>query len=383
MSYWKGKVLPRIKKYFGKGLKKRTVEDAKSFNKSKESIENEIQEKKGELQPQVVKIYNDSKPERKVIKAIHTNFFEGHEADKFSLLILILVALRYLHNQLWISVSRFQNARSKHQIQSKSIQFEQVDREGTWADYILLYALLFISLHAFMLGNSNLLLWNTKGIIVMILAHAGLGEFMYYWAHRALHHHFLYSLYHSHHHSSFVTESITSVVHPFAEHLMYAKMFSLALLETIVTNTASVGMFFGYLIWFDFMNNMSHCNFEFVPKWAFQIFPPLEIPHVHSLWTSLWRACMKLLGKVCTFNSGYNQRDHAIGAGCMFSLPHDYHLMSPNHGFIFINEVPPVLTTPLIFSTVVMSCITGIPATVKDLPDVEGDKLYGIKSFKY
>eukprot|EP01018_Ginkgo_biloba_P003711 Gb_24344 [translate_table: standard] len=182
-----------------------------------------------------------------------------------------------------MSVSHFQNARSKHQIQSKSIQFEQVDREGTWVDYILLYALLFISLHAFMSGNSNLLHWNTKGLILMILAHARSGEFMYYWAHRALHHHFLYSLYHSHHHSSFVTEPITSVVHPFAEHLMYATMFSIASLATIVTNTAFIETFFGYLIWFDFMNNMSHCNFEFVPKWAFQIFPPLEIPHVHSL----------------------------------------------------------------------------------------------------
>eukprot|EP01018_Ginkgo_biloba_P009433 Gb_19089 [translate_table: standard] len=38
----------------------------------------------------------------------------------------------------------------------------------------------------------------------------------------------------------------------------------------------------------------------------------------------------------------------------------------------------PVLTT-LIFSTAVMSCITGILATVKDLPDVEGDRLYSIK----
>eukprot|EP01018_Ginkgo_biloba_P024257 Gb_09198 [translate_table: standard] len=67
MSYWKGKVLPKIKKYFGKGFKKRAVEAAKSFDKSKESIENEIQEKKDELHPQVVKIYNDSKPESKMV----------------------------------------------------------------------------------------------------------------------------------------------------------------------------------------------------------------------------------------------------------------------------------------------------------------------------
>eukprot|EP01018_Ginkgo_biloba_P033044 Gb_01063 [translate_table: standard] len=108
-------------------------------------------------------------------------------------------------------------------------------------------------------------------------------------------------------------------------------------------------------------------------------------------------------------------RGHAVGEGCMFALPHDYRLMSSNHSFIFVNEVdigmsltpgnsiilycklspvtyhevvlissilgrPQVFTTPLIFSTAVMSCITDIQATVKDLPDVEGDRLYGFKS---
>jgi aldehyde decarbonylase len=67
-----------------------------------------------------------------VIKAIHTNLLGGQEADNFRLTLLIFVAARYLHNQLWISISRYQNARSKRQIQSKSIEFEQVDREGTW-----------------------------------------------------------------------------------------------------------------------------------------------------------------------------------------------------------------------------------------------------------
>jgi aldehyde decarbonylase len=41
------------------------------------------------------------------------------------------------------------------------------------------------------------------------LLHAGPVEFLYYWFHRALHHHFLYSRYHSHHHASIVTEPIT------------------------------------------------------------------------------------------------------------------------------------------------------------------------------
>eukprot|EP01018_Ginkgo_biloba_P008387 Gb_25807 [translate_table: standard] len=57
----------------GKGVAKdqeifwQRTEEMSSAGSCQESIENEIQEKKGELQPQVVKIYNDSKPESKVI----------------------------------------------------------------------------------------------------------------------------------------------------------------------------------------------------------------------------------------------------------------------------------------------------------------------------
>jgi aldehyde decarbonylase len=55
----------------------------------------------------------------------------------------------------------------------------------------------------------NIPWWNTDGAIVIALIHMGPVEFLYYWFHRALHHHFLYSRYHSHHHASIVTEPIT------------------------------------------------------------------------------------------------------------------------------------------------------------------------------
>eukprot|EP01018_Ginkgo_biloba_P026532 Gb_11787 [translate_table: standard] len=121
----------------------------------------------------------------------------------------------------------------------------------------------------------------------MFLIHAGPSEFLYYWLHRALHHHFLYARYHSHHHSSFVTEPITAVVHPFAEHLMYAALFAIVPLGAIFTEYKSIGGIYFYVLWFDFMNFMGHCNFEFIPKWAFQNFPPLKYlmytPSFHSL----------------------------------------------------------------------------------------------------
>lgn len=42
-----------------------------------------------------------------------------------------------------------------------------------------------------------------------LILHMGPTEWIYYWFHRALHHHYLYSRYHSHHHASFVTEPVS------------------------------------------------------------------------------------------------------------------------------------------------------------------------------
>ncbi|XP_051147340.1 very-long-chain aldehyde decarbonylase CER1-like isoform X2 [Andrographis paniculata] len=125
------------------------------------------------------------------------------------------------------------------------------------------------------------------GAILIALLHAGPVEFLYYWLHRALHHHFLYSRYHSHHHSSIVTEPITSVIHPFGEILAYYALFIIPIFTTIWNGTASILSIFGYATYIDFMNNMGHCNFEHIPKWIFSAFPPLKYimytPSFHSL----------------------------------------------------------------------------------------------------
>jgi aldehyde decarbonylase len=56
----------------------------------------------------------------------------GEEGDLLSFFVLPTVLLRLLYTQLWISISRHQTARSKHRIVSKSLDFDQVDRERNW-----------------------------------------------------------------------------------------------------------------------------------------------------------------------------------------------------------------------------------------------------------
>ncbi|KAJ8616208.1 hypothetical protein MRB53_035580 [Persea americana] len=210
------------------------------------------------------------------------------ERDLTNLLIFPIMLWRWVHDQIWISISRFQTARSKHRILHKGIEFEQVDRERNWDDQILLTGLLFYTTNKYFSEAKHVPYWNAKGAALTIFLHAGPVEFLYYWLHRALHHHYLYSRYHSHHHSSIVTEPITSVVHPFAEHLAYAILFSIPFFTTLfVTKNSSIATIVVYLTYIDFMNNLGHCNFEIVPKWLFNIFPPLKYimytPSFHSL----------------------------------------------------------------------------------------------------
>ncbi|XP_073271107.1 very-long-chain aldehyde decarbonylase CER1-like [Primulina huaijiensis] len=209
------------------------------------------------------------------------------QRDLSNFLIFPLMLSRILHNQIWVSVSRYRTAEGNNRIVDKSIEFEQVDRETNWDDQIIFNGLLFYLASKYIENGSHLPLWGIGGIIWTILLHTGPVEFLYYWLHRALHHHFLYSRYHSHHHSSIVTEPITSVIHPFAEHIAYFALFSIPMLSTVFLKNASVASISGYLIYIDLMNNMGHCNFELIPKWLFSMFPPLKYlmytPSYHSL----------------------------------------------------------------------------------------------------
>ncbi|XP_022937613.1 protein ECERIFERUM 1-like [Cucurbita moschata] len=209
------------------------------------------------------------------------------ERDTSTLVIIPLLLWRMIHNQIWITLSRHRTAKGNARIVDKGLEFDQVDRERNWDDQILLNGLLFYLVANLTSKGRDLPLWRTDGAVITFLLHAGPVEFLYYWLHRALHHHYLYSRYHSHHHSSIVTEPITSVIHPFAEHLAYFLLFAVPMLTVLFNGTASLGVYALYLSYIDFMNNMGHCNFEFIPNRLFTLFPPLKYlmytPSFHSL----------------------------------------------------------------------------------------------------
>eukprot|EP00250_Pteridium_aquilinum_P003313 c13635_g1_i1 orf=1-582(-) len=80
MSYWKSKVLPKIKKFFDKGKKKGASELCKTFDKSKESLDKEIEEKGSDLNPKVVEIYRSSSTfiSKKLLKEPNEDTIKGN-----------------------------------------------------------------------------------------------------------------------------------------------------------------------------------------------------------------------------------------------------------------------------------------------------------------
>ncbi|XP_010255641.1 PREDICTED: protein ECERIFERUM 1-like [Nelumbo nucifera] len=209
------------------------------------------------------------------------------ERDLGYSLVFPFLLWRMLHAQIWISLARNRTAESKHRIVHKGIEFEQVDRERNWDDQIIFNGILYYLAINLLPGASRIPMFRWDGILLTSLLHAGLVEFLYYWLHRALHHHILYSRYHSHHHSSIVTEPITSVIHPFAEHISYFLLFAIPMVVMLVTGTLSIAALAGYITYVDFMNYMGHCNFELIPKRLFELFPLLKYlvytPSFHSL----------------------------------------------------------------------------------------------------
>ncbi|KAL3516748.1 hypothetical protein ACH5RR_023650 [Cinchona calisaya] len=52
-------------------------------------------------------------------------------------LIFPFLLSRIIHNQIWISLSRYRTAKGNNRIVDKSIEFEQIDRERNWDDNII------------------------------------------------------------------------------------------------------------------------------------------------------------------------------------------------------------------------------------------------------
>ncbi|BFI24687.1 aldehyde decarbonylase [Marchantia polymorpha subsp. ruderalis] len=222
-----------------------------------------------------------------LVKAIHANYYGGYDVDNWCFHMIWVTIMRLTLSQLWQIYSRLHGIVKKHQISTVGFTFEQIDREFHSDDYIILQALVATAAHVWVPGFRQLPLWDSRGLVTIILLHVGPTEFVYYWLHRALHTNFLFTNYHSFHHASINTEPPTSGVGTFLEHVLFSGVMGIALAGPVIFGGASISMIYLYCLFFDFMKHMAHSNTEIIPITLFKAFPLLKYllitPSYHSL----------------------------------------------------------------------------------------------------
>ncbi|TYH60454.1 hypothetical protein ES332_D08G293600v1 [Gossypium tomentosum] len=244
--------------------------------------------------------------------------------------ILIICALRGFMHQLWNSYNNMLflgNCRIKQQ----GVEFKQIDNEWDWDNFILLQGLLAtVACLMFPSMDDEFPIWNTKGFITLMLLHVMVSEPLYYWMHRFFHGRYLFTHYHSLHHSSSVPHPFTAGHATFLEHLILSMVIGIPIMGSILMGSGSTSMIYGYVLGFDFMRCMGHSNVEVIhgaifnklPFLRYLIYTPtyhslhhsdmgtnfcLFMPLFDAMWNTLNRNSWQLHNKI-TSNSGENGR---------------------------------------------------------------------------
>ncbi|KAJ9141201.1 hypothetical protein P3X46_031769 [Hevea brasiliensis] len=213
---------------------------------------------------------------------------EGTFKIDWCLHILIICALREMVHSFWGSYVNMLFLTSNRRINQQGYDFKQIDNEWDWDNFILLQALIAsLACYTFPPFIDNVPLWNTKGLITVLVLHVGISEPLYYWVHRNFHGSFLFTHYHSIHHSSTVLHPFTGATATFLEHLALTTITGIPIIGSYMMGFGSRIMIYCYILAFDFLRCLGHSNVEIVPNRLFQIFPfvryLLYTPSYHSL----------------------------------------------------------------------------------------------------
>ncbi|XVE63445.1 hypothetical protein DITRI_Ditri07aG0021400 [Diplodiscus trichospermus] len=247
-------------------------------------------------------------------KFVYSWMYEDSLKDLWCLHILLICGLRGLIHQLWSTYSNMLFLTRNRRIMQQGVDFKQIDREWDWDNFIILQALSASMGCLIFPSLANLPLWNPKGFIALQLLHMTISEPLYYWAHRLFHESYLFTHYHSLHHSSPVLHPFTAGHATFLEHLILSIVIGIPIIGSILMGYGSTSMVYGYVLAFDFLRCLGHCNVEVVPHEIFNKLPFLRYflytPTYHSLHHSeqgtnfcLFMPLFDAIGKTLNSNS--------------------------------------------------------------------------------
>ncbi|KAK9059507.1 hypothetical protein SSX86_020211 [Deinandra increscens subsp. villosa] len=226
---------------------------------------------------------------------------------------LLLVTIVRFHIYTWYT--NFCNMlflTRTRRIISKGVDFDQIDREWDWDNFIILQALI-ATLCVYMFPVANLPVWETKGLLAIVVIHVLVSEPLYYWVHRFfLHGNYLFTPYHSFHHSSTVPQPVTAGSTTFLEALLVTTVIGLPILGCSLSGYGSRSVIYGYVLVFDFLRCFGYSNVEIMPHWIYESFPLLKFILYTPTYYSLHHSEMKT--NYCLFMPLYDAMWNTLDA---------------------------------------------------------------------
>jgi len=203
--------------------------------------------------------------------SITTLVTENNDFLKFTGFVVVIWMLRVLLLKSLVTLGRSPVAEPTRITIRPAITEKQVERESVWPLGYFLDTLAVVGLRAAGLFSDMPHFETTlQAIAWQFLFHATIVEFLYYLFHRALHVQWLYKRWHQYHHKSINTEPTTAVSFEVGERLAYTVLFAISPVLTGLIGAQTYAGLLIYVLWFDFMNEGGHINFEVLPQWYFR-----------------------------------------------------------------------------------------------------------------
>ncbi|RAL44137.1 hypothetical protein DM860_016383 [Cuscuta australis] len=237
-----------------------------------------------------------------VAKILHSKYYAQESSNSPSssattiwcLHLVILCTLRMSVHQFWSSFNNMLFLVRNRRIVQRGTDFQQIDKEWDWDNFLILQAL--IASLGFLIVWSpadeemilNLPRWDMGGVMAAVLLHVFVSEPLYYFLHKCFHaNNYLFTHYHSLHHSSPVPHPFTAGHATVLEHIVLGAIMGIPVVGACMIGRGSTAMIYGYVLTFDFLRCLGHCNVEVFPHQLFEALPFLRYliytPTYHSV----------------------------------------------------------------------------------------------------
>ncbi|KAL8208681.1 hypothetical protein R6Q57_008093 [Mikania cordata] len=241
-----------------------------------------------------------------VVKAAQTVAQTDHDLTSNWCFDLLMITVIRFHLYTWYTnICNMLFLTRNRRIIPKGVDFDQIDKEWDWDNFVILQALIAsLSVYMFPHKFASLPVWETRGVVAIVVIHVFVSEPIYYWVHRFLHGNYLFAPYHSFHHSSAVPQPVTVGSTTLLEELFVMAIIGLPIIGCCLSGYGSKSVIYGYVLVVDFLRCFGHSNVEIMPHWIFDNVPLFKFILYTPTYYSLHHSEMKT--NYCLFMPFYD-----------------------------------------------------------------------------